>query len=98
MKYFAAEAVKHSSFTPEEAEEMVRTTMLGTATLLSKRKIPFDSLINRIATEGGITQEGIKVLDEKLPDVFNELFLATQHKNDAIKKDMLELYSACNAG
>jgi len=94
MKYFAAEAVKHSSFTPEEAEEMVRITMLGTATLLSKRKIPFDNMINRVATEGGITQEGLKVLDEKLPDVFNELFMATLHKNDAIKKDMGGLYSA----
>ncbi|MFC1950932.1 pyrroline-5-carboxylate reductase dimerization domain-containing protein [Chloroflexota bacterium] len=94
MKYFAAEAVRHSRFTIEEAEEMVRTTMLGTIQLLIRRKIPFDSLIKRVATEGGITEKGMKVIEEKLPDVFNELFLATLHKHDAIKADMGELYSA----
>ena len=94
MKYFTAAAVNHSSISTEEAEEMVLTTMLGTATLMSRRKIPFDSLIDRVATDGGITEDGIKVLDEKLPAVFDELFTATLAKNDAIKASMDEQYNS----
>ncbi|MBT3362392.1 MAG: NAD(P)-binding domain-containing protein [Chloroflexi bacterium] len=94
MKYFIAEAVKHSSFTPEEAEEMVRKTMLGTATLITKRKLSFDTIVQRVATEGGITEAGVKVLDEKLPEVFSELFLATEHRHKAVSDDMGELWSA----
>jgi len=94
MKCFAAVAVKHSSFSAEEAEEMVRTTMLGTATLLTRRKIPFDSLIDRVATGGGITEDGIKVLDEKLPDLFDEMFAATLAKNDTIKASLDEQYGS----
>ena len=92
MKHFAAAAVKNSNFSEEEAMAMVRTTMLGAATLLSKRKIPFDNLIDRVATNGGITADGIKVLDEKLPAVFDEMFAATCAKNDSIKAGMDEQY------
>jgi pyrroline-5-carboxylate reductase len=94
MKYFTATAVKNSNFSAEEAEEMVRTTMLGTATLISRRQIPFDSLIDRVATDGGITEDGIKVLDEKLPAVFDELFTATIAKNEAIKASIDEQYGS----
>jgi pyrroline-5-carboxylate reductase len=94
MKHFTAAAVKNSVFSEEEALAMVRTTMLGTATLLSKRKIPFDSLIDRVATNGGITGDGVNVLDEKLPAVFDELFAVTLAKNDAVKAGMDEQYGS----
>jgi len=92
MKHFTVAAVKQSNFSEEEALAMVRTTMLGAATLLTKRKIPFDNLIDRVATNGGITADGVKVLDEKLPAVFDELFAATLAKNDAIKASLDEQY------
>jgi len=94
MKYFAAEAAGRDAIALEEAEEMVRTTMMGTLLLLIKRQIPFDRLIDRVATEGGITEAGMKVLDEKLPGVFGEMFDATAAKHDAIKAEMVELYRA----
>ena len=94
MKYFAAEAAGRGAFAVEEAEEMVRTTMMGTLLLLIKRQIPFDRLIDRVATEGGITEAGMKVLDEKLPAVFSELFDATAAKHDVIKTEMAEVYGA----
>jgi len=92
MKHFAAAAVKNSKFSEEDALGMVRTTMLGAATLLTKRKIPFDNLIDRVATNGGITEDGIKVLDEKLPAVFDEMFAVTLAKHDAVKAGLDEQY------
>jgi len=94
MKHFAAAAVKSSGYDEEEVQDMVRTTMLGTAMLLSKRKIPFDNLIDRVATRGGITEDGIKVLNEKLPEVFDELFVATLARRDAVMASMDEEYGA----
>ena len=94
MKHFTAAAVKSGSFSEDEAMAMVRTTMLGTATLLSKRKIPFDNLIERVATGGGITEDGIKVLDDKLPVVFDEMFEAVCAKRNTVMAGMDEQYGA----
>jgi pyrroline-5-carboxylate reductase len=34
----------------------------------------FNNLINRVATKGGITEEGTKIIEEKLPRIINEMF------------------------
>jgi len=42
---------------------MVLETLLGTAKLLQAKNMGFEALISAVATKGGISEEGIKVLD-----------------------------------
>lgn len=69
---------------------MVIKTLYGTAKLLCEGNMGFDELIKRVATKGGITQEGIKVLEMRTPLVFDELFKATAGKNEYIKRTLNE--------
>jgi pyrroline-5-carboxylate reductase len=71
---FVESGLRHSSFTREEIEEMVMPTLFGTAKLMLKERMSFQETISRVATPGGITEEGVKVLNGGLPAVFDELF------------------------
>ncbi len=85
---FAEAGAKNSNFTPAEAEDMVIKTLYGTAKLLHKGNMGFEDVISRVATKGGITEEGVKILEKKLPDTFDELLKTTLAKNKKIKDEL----------
>lgn len=89
---FAKKGAKNSSISQKEAEDMVIKTVYGTAKLLHDKNMSFEELISRVATKGGITEEGIKVLDNNLPPIFNELFKTTHKKHKIIKEELNEQY------
>ncbi len=64
----------------EDAEEMLIRTMLGTCRLVLEKGMSLDGIIERVATKGGITEEGAKVFYEDLPPVFNRMFDVTLEK------------------
>jgi pyrroline-5-carboxylate reductase len=66
------------------AEELVKKTLVGTTSLLKEES--FEDLILSVATKGGITEEGVKVIHDKAPEMFSELFMATRAKHEAIKR------------
>ncbi len=66
------------------AEELLNKTMVGTASLLEKKS--FEDLISCVATRGGITEEGVKVIHTKAPEMFSELFSATRAKHETVKR------------
>ena len=80
LKVITNEAAKRSTISKEKIATMVTETMYGTAKLLVEKNITFDDLINKVATKGGITEEGAKVIYEKLPQVINEMFDKTSKK------------------
>jgi pyrroline-5-carboxylate reductase len=49
-------------------------------------------LISSVATKGGITEEGLKVLDEDIPATFEKLFSTTIKKHDTIESELKEHY------
>lgn len=65
-------------------EELVKETLAGTARLMESEN--FGDLIACVATKGGITEEGVKVIREDAPQMFNRLFQATKEKHNAVKK------------
>jgi competence protein ComER len=77
MHEFAAAAVRTGTIRPELAEYLVRETLIGTARILDKEQMKFDEVIARVATKGGTTEEGVKVLHARLPAVMDELIEAT---------------------
>jgi pyrroline-5-carboxylate reductase len=66
------------------AERLARETLAGTSELLARER--FDGLITRVATKGGITEEGVKVIQKHAPAMFDELLTATKAKHELIRK------------
>lgn len=85
FQQFVAAGVRHSTLAPEIAERMVLHTLYGTAKLLLDKQVGFDETIARVATPGGITEEGVKVLRSLLPETFDSVFTQTLGKHRKVK-------------
>ncbi|QRG68520.1 NAD(P)-binding domain-containing protein [Brevibacillus choshinensis] len=95
LESFAQAAVRKTpELSIDLARHMLVETMLGTAMLLQKEQLGFDQLIERVATKGGITEEGLRVLDKTLPAGFDELFAMTESKHDRLKQLVQQQNSA----
>lgn len=86
MKVFADAAVRTGTIPPEQAEYLVRETMIGTARILACGKMTFDEVIERVATKGGSTEEGVKVLQVRLPEVMDVVHEALLAKRRVVEK------------
>lgn len=73
-------AKKHTSIANEEVVQMVMNTMLGTGQLMLDNNYSYQDIITRVATKGGITEEGVKVIQESFPDVSDDIFDKTLEK------------------
>jgi pyrroline-5-carboxylate reductase len=82
---FVQAGLRHSEIPTDVAHQMVISTLFGTAKLMAKRGIGFSEMIHRVATKGGITEEGVQVLNTHLPPVFDEVFHKTLSKHDSVK-------------
>lgn len=92
FQQFVAAGVKHSTLSSEEAEQMVLKTLFGTAKLLVEHNLGFDQTITRVATKGGITEEGVSVLRNLLPATFDQVFSHTLSKHQVLKKKIAEQF------
>jgi pyrroline-5-carboxylate reductase len=77
----AAERLEINS---ELAERLVKQTLLGTALLLGEES--FAGLIESVATKGGITEAGVKVIQREAPGMFDQLFQATESRHEQVTK------------
>jgi pyrroline-5-carboxylate reductase len=82
---FALAGVRHSTLSHEQATRMAYATLFGTGLLL-EQKMPVADIISRVATRGGITEEGVHVLRDELPPVFDHLFEKTLAKHTAVRR------------
>ena len=58
-----------------------------------ERDVNPGDLISRVATRGGISEEGVKILDARLPGAFNDLLKATLGKRALVLKRTREQYN-----
>ena len=84
IREFAGAAARTGTIPPELAEYLVKETMVGTARILEGEQVTFDTVIGRVATKGGSTEEGKKVLQARLPDVMDEVLLALDAKRRVV--------------
>jgi competence protein ComER len=77
-------AAEKRGIDPELAERLVKQTLLGTALLLEEES--FAGLIKSVATKGGITEAGVKVIQCEAPGMFDQLFQATKARHEQVKK------------
>jgi pyrroline-5-carboxylate reductase len=87
MREFAL-AAEREGIAAELAESLVKQTLLGTALLLEEES--FAGLIESVATKGGITQAGVKVIRREAPGMFDQLFSATQERHEQVKRKIEE--------
>jgi len=75
-------AAKRRDIPSDLAERLVKQTLLGTALLLVEES--FAGLIESVATKGGITEEGVKVIQREAPGMFDQLFQATEVRHKQV--------------
>ena len=59
---------------------MVLNTMSATGDLMLRKDMTFEKVVERVATKGGITEEGTKVVYEGFPGTADLLFAKTLEK------------------
>ncbi len=73
-------AKKHTTLSDNEIARMVLHTMVGTGTLMLEKEYSFTDVIARVATKGGITEEGTQVIHEQFPKTADDVFEKTLEK------------------
>lgn len=71
---FAEMLAESSDFSSEESLKMAKETLIATALLLDKKELSLNDLIKKVATEGGITEKGLQVMDDELPSTVKKMF------------------------
>ena len=69
---------------------MVLNTLTATGELMIEKEMTFGEVVERVATKGGITQEGTSIIYDKFPEIADELFVKTLAKRAQIAKNAEE--------
>ena len=80
FEVICSSAEKHTEIPHDQVVNMVLRTMSATSELMLTNYMTFDEAVSRVATKGGITEEGTKVIYEYFPECANELFCKTLEK------------------
>lgn len=84
---FIDAAVSETNIDEDTATKLASEMLIGLGELLRKNFYTLPTLQEKVCVKGGITGEGIKVLESELGDVFEHLFQATHSKfNEDIKE------------
>jgi pyrroline-5-carboxylate reductase len=92
IKAVTGAAQKHGGMAPEAIRDITLDTLGGTVKLLQEKQLDCDTLIRRVATPGGITGEGVKIIERTVPSVFDEVFRTTLAKREKIRAEMRRQY------
>lgn len=84
MDVICRSAETYTSFSKEQIVRMVSNTFDATGSLIVENGMDFDELVARVATPNGITEEGTKVIREKMPKIADEMFEVTLEKRRLI--------------
>jgi competence protein ComER len=80
MQQFIDGAVRQTNISKEDATILATNMMIGMGKLLEKGHYTLPTLQKRVCVPGGITGEGIKVLEAEIGSMFDHLFQATHAK------------------
>lgn len=92
LQNFMEAGLRHSSISEADAFDMIIKTFYGTALLLKETNMSFEEVIERVATKGGITEQGNRVLNAALPEVFDKVFTSTLNRHEERKGKVDEMF------
>ena len=73
-------AGEHTSISEGQIVDMVLNTLTATGELMLRKNMSFSDVVTRVATKGGITEEGTKVIYDMFPAAAGKLFEKTLEK------------------
>ena len=73
-------AKKHTSISQEQVIKMVLDTLSATGELMLHKDMSFEEVVKRVATQGGITEVGSRVIYDGFPDIADDMFEKTLAK------------------
>ena len=82
LQCFINAAVDKTNITHEEATTLVSEMVVGMGKLLEKGIFTLPTLQEKVCVKGGVTGEGIRVLEEHVGDMFHKLIERTHEKFD----------------
>lgn len=82
LQRFVEAAVAMTGIPEEEAIQLISEMTLGTGKLLTTGGFTPVSLQKRVAVPGGITAEGLRIMEKELHGVFDDLIRTTHSKYD----------------
>ncbi|MDE6742900.1 MAG: NAD(P)-binding domain-containing protein [Lachnospiraceae bacterium] len=85
-------AKKHTLIPEQQVVQMVLNTLCATGNLMLENNMTFDEVVSRVATKGGITEEGVKVISEGFPEIADTIFLKTLEKRRLTAQKAEELF------
>lgn len=89
---FIEGAVSETTISKEQATHLTSEMLIGLGKLLADGHYTLEELIRKVCVKGGITGEGIAVLEKETTDLFQLLFQATHNKfheeKDAIRRGL----------
>ncbi|MDP4162297.1 MAG: late competence protein ComER [Bacillota bacterium] len=88
LQRFIDAAVKETDIDSNTATVLAGEMIIGLGELLKQGHYTLPTLQEKVCVKGGITGEGIKVMENELGDMFEHLFQATQEK---FKEDVLKI-------
>ena len=80
LQRFILAAVKETEIDQETATVMASEMIIGLGELLKQGHYTLPSLQEKVCVKGGITGEGIKVMEEELGDVFEHVISSNTYK------------------
>lgn len=92
FKEYCEAIIKRSKLERKEIVDMFVKTLYGTSKLFYEFDCNFDYVIARVATKGGATDAGVKVLKKKLPVVLKGMVECTLEKQYSRKKTIEEQF------
>ena len=88
---FIAMMIKKFTQTCSESSNILKT-VIGTAMLKDDQGLSNEDIINKVATKGGITQEGVDLLDKKFNKISKALIKTLLSRYDEVNDEMNKTY------
>lgn len=90
IRRFIQAACEETEITEEEATIMVSEMMIGFGRLIEDGHYSLSTLQEKVCVKGGVTGEGIQILEREIGDMFNQLFHKTHAKYAKDKREITE--------
>ncbi|MFC0522540.1 late competence protein ComER [Pontibacillus salicampi] len=88
IQQFIDAACDETLITKDEATAMMTEMLIGFGTLMKQGHYTLSSLQEKVCVKGGVTGEGIQILEQELGDMFNQLFQKTHDKYAEDKREI----------
>lgn len=89
---FAQSCSEASNIPKDDIENMILKTVIGTTMLKDDQGLSNEDIINKVATKGGITQEGVDLLDKKFNKISKALIRTLLTRYDEVNDEMNKTY------